>query len=306
MFTSIINIRRNNVQKSLLPLSKAIWTHLSLKHIVKMLVIVLLAILPFSLGDRCQHPPPAPNYQNSLYQGRWYEIGKVINQTNFFSTQFQNHFGESNFSFYCQVFHIVILNDEWSKSMRKPAGYVIIYDESTTYKEKIVAEPRICAKSQKTRFVIFRILLQLSFFFPFEKTDFILRNSISHPSSCVWKARSKIYALNHYYFQIQTPGGASFQEGTVCTIATYNPDEAEVGGGAIGYSSRKETTTGDYVNATGTPKENATCSLTKKVNGWYIKAFSVDLEWFSSRLFDGFFQTLCNMQKCKRNKEHES
>ena len=196
MFTSIINIRRNNVQKSLLPLSKAIWTHLSLKHIVKMLVIVLLAILPFSLGDRCQHPPPAANYQNSLYQGRWYEIGKVINQTNFFSTQFQNHFGESNFSFYCQVFHIVILNDEWSKSMRKPAGYIIIYDESTTsYKEKIVAEPRICAKSQKTRFVIFRILLQLSFFFPFEKTDFILRNSISHPSSCVWKARSKIYAL---------------------------------------------------------------------------------------------------------------
>eukprot|EP00093_Oithona_nana_P011947 11947.XXX_342027_340409_1 [CDS] Oithona nana genome sequencing. len=92
-----------------------------------MLVIVLLAILPFSLGDRCQHPPPAPNYQNSLYQGRWYEIGKI-----------------------------------------------------------------------------------------------------------------------------QTPGGASFQEGTVCTIATYNPDEAEVGGGAIGYSSRKETTTGDYVNATGT------------------------------------------------------
>ena len=53
------------------------------------------------------------------------------------------------------------------------------------------------------------------------------------------------------FFQIQTPGGASFQEGTVCTIATYDPDEAEVGGGAIGYSSRKETPQGDYVNATG-------------------------------------------------------
>ena len=52
-------------------------------------------------------------------------------------------------------------------------------------------------------------------------------------------------------FQIQTPGEASFQEGTVCTIATYDPDEAEVGGGAIGYSSRKETPQGDYVNATG-------------------------------------------------------
>lgn len=69
-----------------------------------MLVIVLLAILPFSLGDRCQHPPPAANYQNSLYQGRWYEIGKVINQTNFFSTQFQNHDGESNFLFTAEFF----------------------------------------------------------------------------------------------------------------------------------------------------------------------------------------------------------
>ena len=76
-----------------------------LKHrAVKMLVIVLLAILPFSLGDRCQHPPPAANYQNSLYQGRWYEIGKVINQTNFFSTQFQNHDGESNFLFTAEFF----------------------------------------------------------------------------------------------------------------------------------------------------------------------------------------------------------
>ena len=93
-----------------------------------MLVIVLLAILPFSLGDRCQHPPPAANYQNSLYQGRWYEIGKVINQTNFFSTQFQNHFGESNFSFYCQVFHIVILNDEWSLKKYGKSGYVILFD----------------------------------------------------------------------------------------------------------------------------------------------------------------------------------
>ena len=26
---------------------------------------------------RCQHPPPAPNYKNSLYEGRWYEMGRV-------------------------------------------------------------------------------------------------------------------------------------------------------------------------------------------------------------------------------------
>ena len=79
--------------------------------------------------------------------------------------------------------------------------------------------------SQKTRFVI-------SLSFPWQRND----------------------ALISYYeiFQIQTPGGASFQEGTVCTIATYNPEQAEVGGGAIGYSSRKETPNGDYVNATGT------------------------------------------------------
>ena len=29
------------------------------------------------LGDRCGHPPAAENFKNSLYEGRWYEIGKV-------------------------------------------------------------------------------------------------------------------------------------------------------------------------------------------------------------------------------------
>ena len=61
---------------------------------------------------------------------------------------------------------------------------------------------------------------------------------------------NNIIILKHC-FQIQTAGGASFQEGTVCTIATYAPENAENGGGAIGYSSRKETPSGNFVNATG-------------------------------------------------------
>lgn len=102
-------------------------------------------------------------------------------------------------------------------------------------------------------------LLHLLAFFPFRSRKLILYYEIPsisshpHPSSCVI-CSPQLYVTSQHYFQIQTPGGASFQEGTVCTIATYNPDDAEVGGGAIGYSSRKETTTGDYVNATGTPK----------------------------------------------------
>ena len=27
-------------------------------------------------GEQCQHPPPSPHYNNSLYSGRWYEVGK--------------------------------------------------------------------------------------------------------------------------------------------------------------------------------------------------------------------------------------
>ena len=26
------------------------------------------------LGEKCLHPPPAPQYSNSLYAGRWYEV----------------------------------------------------------------------------------------------------------------------------------------------------------------------------------------------------------------------------------------
>ena len=37
----------------------------------------------------------------------------------------------------------------------------------------------------------------------------------------------------------------------MCTIVTYAPDDPEVGGGDIGYSSKKETPEGRFVNATG-------------------------------------------------------
>merc|ERR1711997_331262 len=96
------------------------------------IIFALIGILsPFiNAEDRCLHPPPAENYMNSLYQGRWYEIGKI-----------------------------------------------------------------------------------------------------------------------------QTPGGAAFQEGTVCTIATYDAENPENGGGSIGYSSRKETPDGSFVNATGVLRE---------------------------------------------------
>lgn len=55
--------------------------------------------------------------------------------------------------------------------------------------------------------------------------------------------------------KIQTPGGAAFQEGTVCTIATYSPvSDPNNGGGDIGYSSRQDNPDGKFVNATGTLK----------------------------------------------------
>ena len=104
-----------------------------------MLVIVLLAILPFSLGDRCQHPPPAANYQNSLYQGRWYEIGKVINQSPKFSTQFS---AKATFSAFLKpttnstLCNPIIHHNTPTRKNESMGGYII-----KAY-EKIVAEPR--------------------------------------------------------------------------------------------------------------------------------------------------------------------
>merc|ERR1719209_1042645 len=52
----------------------------------------------------------------------------------------------------------------------------------------------------------------------------------------------------------QTLGGSIFQIGTVCTEANFIP-YGEVGDGDIGYSSRRDTPDGEYVNATGTLRE---------------------------------------------------
>merc|ERR1711884_984004 len=95
-----------------------------LHSIMKSIFVLAFFFVTFSLAERCQHPPPAPNYKNSLYEGRWYEMGRI-----------------------------------------------------------------------------------------------------------------------------QTPGGAAFQEGNVCTIVTYAPNDPDVGGGDIGYSSKKETPEGRFVNA---------------------------------------------------------
>merc|ERR550517_1628953 len=64
--------------------------------------------------------------------------------------------------------------------------------------------------------------------------------------------KDAMYAGRWYEIgKYQTAGGAFFQKGTVCTIATYNPNGEENKGGDIGYSARKKTPDGSWVNATG-------------------------------------------------------
>merc|ERR1719150_3447659 len=92
-----------------------------------MFLHILLLVVPVILAEKCLHPPPAPDYSNNLYAGRWYEVGKY-----------------------------------------------------------------------------------------------------------------------------QTLGGSIFQQGTVCTIATFQPYSLAEGGGDIGYSSRKHEPSGSWSNATGT------------------------------------------------------
>ena len=41
------------------------------------LVLLLLSVSMLAtpgLGEKCLHPPPAPQYSNTLYAGRWYEV----------------------------------------------------------------------------------------------------------------------------------------------------------------------------------------------------------------------------------------
>ena len=51
-----------------------------IKNKMKTFSILFLALTSFSLAERCKHPQVASNYKNSLYAGRWYEIGKVSNK----------------------------------------------------------------------------------------------------------------------------------------------------------------------------------------------------------------------------------
>merc|ERR1712029_783244 len=72
-----------------------------------------------------------------------------------------------------------------------------------------------------------------------------------HPPPSTQYSNS-LYAGRWYEVgKYQTLGGSLFQQGTVCTIATYDPYDSTTGGGVIGYSSRKNEPTGKFVNATG-------------------------------------------------------
>ena len=43
-----------------------------------MLFYLCLSIVFLSVcrAEKCLHPPPSSNFNNSLYAGRWYEVGK--------------------------------------------------------------------------------------------------------------------------------------------------------------------------------------------------------------------------------------
>ena len=107
--------------------------------------LLLVTLVSRVSSEQCQHPPPSPHFNNSLYSGRWYEV---------------------------------------------------------------------CARVEKYRSKINECLCQVG--------------------------------------KYQTLGGSIFQQDTVCTIATYDPFDLVSGGGDIGYSSRKHSPSGDWVNATGT------------------------------------------------------
>ncbi|XP_023337716.1 apolipoprotein D [Eurytemora carolleeae] len=79
-----------------------------------------------------------------------------------------------------------------------------------------------------------------------------------HPPAAVNYTNAMYSGRWYEVGKYQTPGGAAFQKGTVCTIATYDPYSDTEGGGDIGYSSRKTTPDGSWNNATGIlePLEN--------------------------------------------------
>merc|ERR1712039_427923 len=84
--------------------------------------------------------------------------------------------------------------------------------------------------------------------------------SSAQAENCLHPPPSESFSNQLYagqWFEVgkyQTLGGSIFQIGTVCTEANFIP-YGEVGDGDIGYSSRRDTPDGEYVNATGTLRE---------------------------------------------------
>merc|ERR1711915_363449 len=97
---------------------------------------------------------------------------------------------------------------------------------------------------------------EIMFFFIFTSLiSSTIGEKCQHPPPAVGYSNA-LYSGGWYEVgKYQTLGGSIFQQGTVCTIATYDPYDMEVGGGDIGYSSRKQNPDGDWNNATGTLTE---------------------------------------------------
>ena len=50
---------------------------MTMSRLVLSLLALLVSVTVSAVsGEKCQHPPAAPAYSNSLYSGRWYEVGK--------------------------------------------------------------------------------------------------------------------------------------------------------------------------------------------------------------------------------------
>merc|ERR1719433_1165122 len=47
-----------------------------MKSLTMLLMMVMMMTVEVVRGEKCHHPPPAPGYTNTLYAGRWYEVGK--------------------------------------------------------------------------------------------------------------------------------------------------------------------------------------------------------------------------------------
>lgn len=79
-------------------------------------------------------------------------------------------------------------------------------------------------------------------------------DSCAHPPPAASYSSSLLNGTWYEVGKYQTAGGAKFQDGNVCTSATYNIEDFNSTTAPInvGYSSRKQGSTGAWVNATGT------------------------------------------------------